>query len=134
MRATLFPPVDDHAELREGESQEGSHRVERDQPVCNAIEEDQQEAGEQGENHDAVGVDQAAAAIAEGVRQVIVLRDSAAETGEIGECSVRGKGENEEDRGDGEVIKNTFAENRGDQHGEKTLVAGLARVGGRYAI
>src|SRR5713226_8816091 len=92
MLAALFPPVHDHAELRERKGQESSHRIERDEFVRDTIENNQQEASEHAENDDAVGVDQAAAAIDEGVRQVIVLRDGATETREIGERGVRGKG------------------------------------------
>src|SRR5438552_13906559 len=56
------------------------------------------------------------------MRQVIVLRDGATETREIGERGVRRKRKNQEYGDDSEVIKDPFAENRGDQHGEKALV------------
>ncbi len=91
MRAAFFPPVNDHAELRKRESQESSHGVEGDQPVCDATEHNQQEASEERKNHDAVGVDQAAAAIAEGVWQIIVLGNGAAEARKIGERGVCGE-------------------------------------------
>src|SRR6267143_1326757 len=126
MRAAFFPPVRDHAELRKREGQESSHGVERDQLVRNAAEYNKQEAGEQCKNDDAVRIDEPATTVPEGVRQIIVLRDGAAEAREIGERGVRGKRENDEDRGDCEVIKNAFAENSGDQHRENALVTGLA--------
>ena len=91
MRAAFFPPVRDHAELREREGQESSHGVERDQLVRDAAEYNEQEAGEERKSHDAVREDQAAAAVSEGVWQIIVLRDGAAESREIGERGVRGK-------------------------------------------
>ena len=68
MRTAFFPPVRDHAELREREGQESSHCVERDQLVRDPAEYNEQEAGEECENYDAVGVDQTAAAIDESVR------------------------------------------------------------------
>src|SRR5438552_19037271 len=68
------------------------------------------------------------------MRQVIVLRDGATETREIGERGVRRKRKNQEDGDDSEVIKDPFAENRGDQHGEKALVAGPARGVRRDAV
>src|SRR6266705_1155554 len=128
MRAAIFPPVHDHAELRERESQKSSHGVERDQFVRDAIEEEQQETRQQCKNDDAVGVDQATAAVSEGVRQIVVLGNRAAESREIGERGVCRKRKNEKNRSDGEVIKNAFAENGGDQHGEKALIAWLPRV------
>src|SRR6266702_3425479 len=129
MRAAVFPPVHDHAELRERESQKSSHGVERDQLVRDAIEEQQQETGQQRKNDDAVSVDQAASAVSEGVRQIVVLGNGAAESREIGERGVCRKRKNEKNRSDGEVIKNAFAENGGDQHGEKALIAWLPWVG-----
>src|SRR5260370_41539451 len=129
MRAAVLAPVHDHAELREREGQEGSHGVERDQLVCDAIEEDQQETSQQGENDNAVSVDQATAAVSEGVRQIDVLGNGAAEPREIGERGVCRKRKNEKYRSDREVIKNAFAENGGDEHGEKALIAWLPCVG-----
>src|SRR2546423_13696802 len=93
----FFLPVHDHAELRERKGQEGADGVERDQLVRDATEKNQQEAGQGRENDDAVGVHQTAAAIDKSMRQVIVLRDGAAETRKIGERGVRGKRKNQED-------------------------------------
>src|SRR6266702_1742223 len=128
MRAAVLAPMHDHAELRERESQKSSHGVERDQFVRDAIEEEQQETRQQCKNDDAVGVDQATAAVSEGVRQIVVLGNGAAESREIGERGVCRKRKNEKYRGDREVMKNAFAENGGDQHGEKALIAWLPRV------
>src|SRR5712664_4822832 len=112
MRAAFFQPVHHHSELREREGQESSHRIERDQFVGDSAKYNEQEAGEERENHDAVRVDEPAAMGCEGVWQVIVLGDGAAESRKIGERGVRGKRKNEENRSDSDVVKNAFAENR----------------------
>src|SRR5690242_7227536 len=134
MQVAVFAPVHDHAELRKRKSQKSSHGVKGNQFVRDAIEEDQQEKSEKREDHDAVGVNEAAATVAEGVRQIIVLGDGAAEAGKIGKRGVRGKRKNKKNAGNGDVVKNAFAKNGCDEHGEKALVAGMARVGGGNAI
>ena len=130
----IFPPVHDHAGLRKREGQKGADGVERDQPVGDAAKKNEQAAAEHRQHHDAVGVDQPPSAVSEGVRQVIILRDGAAEARKIGEGGVGGKRKNEQNGGDGQVVENAFAEDRGDEHGENALVAGLARIGGGDAV
>ena len=92
MGTTVFPPVHDHAKLRESESQESSDGIEWNQLVRDATEEDQQKKCEKPKSHDAVGIDQAASAVAESMRQIIVLGNGTAEARKIGERGVRGKG------------------------------------------
>ena len=118
-----------HPELRERKSEERPDGIERDQFVRDAAKENQQQESQGAENHDAVAVNQAAAAMTESVRQIIVLRDGTAEARKIGERGVRGKRKNEENRDDSEVVKGTLAENRANQHRENALIAGLPRVG-----
>src|SRR5258708_37510700 len=125
MGAAVFPPVRDHAELRQSEGEKGTDGIERDQFVGDSTEKNEQDARQDGKDDNAVAEDQAASAIAKGVRQIVVLGNGAAEAREIGKRSVRGKRENEENRSDGEVIKNDFTEKRGDAHGEKAPVTGL---------
>ena len=57
------------------------------------------------QDDDAVGVDEAPPAVPEGMREVIVLRDGAAEARKISEGGVVGQGENDKDRADGQIIK-----------------------------
>src|SRR4029077_4290098 len=81
VRTALFEPVPDHAGLRKGEGQKGADGVEGNQPFCDAAEKNQEKTAEQREDDDAVGVDQAAAAIGEDVRQIIVLGNGREEAG-----------------------------------------------------
>ena len=134
VRAAIFPPVHDHAGLRKREGQKRADGIERDEPVGDAAKENQQAAAEYRQDDDAVGVDEPPSAVPEGVRQVVVLRDGAAQARKIGEGGVCGERKNEQNRGDGQVVENAFAENRGDEHGEHALVAGLAGIGRRNAV
>src|ERR1700692_679249 len=129
MPATIFSPVYDHAGLRKRESEKRSDRVERDEPVGDTAEKDENAATEYGQDDDAVGVDQPAPAIAEDVREIVILRDGAAETRKISEGGVGGQRENDKDRTDGQIVKKALAENRGGEHGKNALVAGLAGIG-----
>ena len=125
VRTALFEPVPDHAGLRKSEGQKGANGVEGNQPFCDAAEKTRSKTGEQRQDDDAVGVDEAAAAIGEDVRQIIVLGDGAAEAGEIREGGVGGEGENQEDGGDSQIVESAFAEDGEQKHGENALVAGL---------
>jgi hypothetical protein len=130
----IFTPMLDHAELREREGEKRADGVERNEAIGDAAEKYEQRGGEQREDDDAVGVDEPAAAERENVWEIIVVRDRAAEARKIGERGVGGERENEKDRGDGEVVEISAAENGGDEEREQALVAGLARVGGGDAV
>ena len=71
--------------------------IERDQAVGDAAESDEHAATEQRQHDDAVGIDQSPSAVAEDVREIIVLRDGAAKAREIGESRVRGERQNEQE-------------------------------------
>ena len=62
------------------------------------------------------------------------MRDGAAQARKIGERGVGGKRENNQDRTDGQVVKKALAEDRGAEHGEHALVAGLAGIGGSNSV
>jgi hypothetical protein len=132
--AAVFAPMHDHAGLREREREKRSDRIERDQPVSYTPEKNENTATEYCQHDNSVGVDQPPSAVAENVWQVIVLGDGAAEPRKIGEGGVRGQRQNNEDGADRQIVKGSFAKNRGCEHGEHALVAGLARIGGCDSI
>src|SRR5208283_1846048 len=113
MRTAILPPVPDHAGLREGEGQKRANRIERNQPVCDSAEKDEQAATEYRQDDDAVGVDESPPAVPEDVREVVVLRDGAAETRKVGESSIGGERQNNENGSDGQVVEKALAENGG---------------------
>src|SRR5260370_36790996 len=113
MRAAVFPPVRDHAELRQSEGEKGTDGIERDQFVGDSTEKNEQDARQDGKDDNAIAVDQAASAIAKGVRQIVVLGNGAAGAREIGKRSVRGKRGKEENGSSREVIKNALTEKGG---------------------
>src|SRR5258707_15447549 len=129
MRAALSPPVHHHTGLRKSEGQESTDGIERDEPIGDAAKKNDESATEHGEDNDAVRVDKAPAAVPESMRKVIVLRDGAAEARKIGEGGVGGEREDDEDRGNGQIVEISFAEDGGDEHGKKALVPGLAGIG-----
>jgi len=134
VRSTLFEPVPDHAGLRKGEGQKGANGVEGNQAFGDAAEKNKEKTGEQCQNNDAVGVDQAASTVSEDVRQIIVLGDGATEAGEIRERGIGGEGENQEDGGDGQIVESAFAKDGEQKHGKNALVAGPAGVGRDDAV
>src|SRR3989442_11945460 len=95
MRTAIFPPVHDHAGLRKREGKKSAQGIERYEPIGDAAEKDEQAAAEHRQDDDAVGIDEPTPAVHEGVREVVVLRDGAAEAGKIGEGGVGGERENE---------------------------------------
>jgi len=62
------------------------------------------------QDNDAIGVDESSPAVPEGVREVVVLCDGAAEAREIGEGGVGGERKNEKNGGHGQVVERAFAE------------------------
>src|SRR4029077_12063778 len=134
MRTTLSPPMHHHAGLRKREGQESSDGIERDEPIGDTAKENEESTTEHREDNDAVRVDQAPAAVPEGVREVIVLRDGAAEAGEIRKGGGGGKREDDENGGDGQIVEIALAKDGGDEHGKKALVPGLAGSGCNDAV
>src|SRR5580698_1699539 len=61
------------------------------------------------------------------MREVVVLRDSAAEARKIREGSVGGQRQNNKNGGNGQVVEKASAKHGRAEHGKKALVAGLAR-------
>ena len=88
MGTTISPPVHDHARLGKGKGQEGADSIERYKPVGDTPKKGENAATEYRQDDDSVGVDQPPPAVPEDVREVVVLRDGAAETRKIGESSV----------------------------------------------
>src|ERR1700674_852685 len=134
VRTAIFSPVHHHAELRERESQKCTYRVKGDQFVGDAAEKDEQGAREYGQNDDSGSVDKSAAAKAEDVGEIVVQGDGAAQARKICKRRVRGQRKNQQDRADGHVIQNSFAEDRGDEHRENALVTRLPWKGRRDAV
>src|SRR5580704_2886558 len=134
MRAALFSPMDDHAPLRQSEREKGAHGVQRNQVVGDTAKNNEQYGGQNGQNHNPVSENKTPAPIAEGVGQIVVGGDGFAEARKIREGGIRGKGKYEKNGGDRQVVKDASAKDRGDEHRQQALVAGLSRVGGRDAI
>ena len=105
IRTAIFSPMHDHAGLRKREGQKRADGIERDQPVGDAAEKNEYTATQYRQDDDAVGVDEPTPAIAEDVREIVVLRDGATEARKISEGGIGGKRENDEDGADGQIIK-----------------------------
>src|SRR5260370_36994186 len=127
MRTAIFPPVHDHAGLREREGKKSADSIERDEPVGDAAEKDEKASAEHRQDDDAVAIDEPPPAVPEDVREVVVLGDGVAEARKIGEGGVCGEREDGKNRGDGQIVEKAFAENDGDEHGKKALLTRLAR-------
>src|SRR6266446_8155704 len=119
MRAAISQPVHHHAGLGKREGQESADGIERDEPIGDTAKKNEESAAEHRQDNDAVSVDETAAAVPEGVRKVVVLRDGAAQARKIGKGGVGGERKNDEDGGDGQIIEIAFAEDGGDEHGKK---------------
>src|SRR5260370_12106814 len=105
MRTALSPPMHYHPGLRKREGQESSDGVERDEPIGDTAKQNEESATEHGQDNDAVGVDETAATAPESMREVVVLRDGAAETRKIGKGGVGGQRQNDEGRGNGQIVE-----------------------------
>ena len=127
-------PVRHHPCLREREREKGADGVEGDQPVGHAAKGDQQECGEGGEHEDPLRIDQASSRLREGVRQVIVVSDGAAEARKVGEGGVGGERQDGQDRADRHVVEDPRPGDRQQQHREHALVSGRTRHGGADAV
>ncbi len=109
MWATIFLPVHDHAGLRKRESQERANGIERDKPVRDSSEKQENAATEQCQDDDAVGVYQTTSPVAENVGQVIILSNGTAEPGKIGERSVGRQRQYDQDGSNRQIVKESFA-------------------------
>src|SRR5260370_3803258 len=128
MRTALSPPMHHHAGLRKREGEKGAEGIEGEEPTGDTPEKKEEAATEHRQDNDAVGIDETPPAVPEGVREVVVLRDGAAEAREIREGGVGGERKNEKNGADGQIVEIAFAKNGGDEHGEKALVTRLARI------
>src|SRR2546422_7582382 len=95
LRSAIFPLMQDHAGLRKREGKKSAHGIERYERTGDAAEKDEKAATEYRQDDDAVGIDEPPPAVHEGVREVVVLRDGAAEARKIGEGGVGGERKNE---------------------------------------
>ena len=84
-------------DLRKREGQKSADGIERDEPVGDTAEKNEKAATEYRQDDDAVGVDEPPPAVPEDVREVVVLRDGAAEARKIGEGGVGGERKNDKD-------------------------------------
>src|ERR1019366_9086958 len=114
MRAALFPPVHYHAGLRKREGQKSADGIEWDESVGDTAKKNEKAATEYRQDNDAVGIDEPSPAVPEGVREVVVLRDGAAEARKIGEGGVGGERKNDKNGSDGQVVEKAFA--RSEEH------------------
>ncbi len=121
-------PVHDHAGLGEGESHECADGVERDQAISDAAEEDEQSCGEPDQNVNAPREEQAASAEREDVGQIAFEGDGAGEAGKIGEGSVSGKREDQQDGANGDVVEPVAARDGKRELGEDALIAGSVGI------
>src|ERR1700735_2170743 len=135
-RATAFVllPVRHHSRLRKRKSQEGTDGVERYQSICHAAENDQKRACQNRQDIHAQRINQAPSTKTERIRQIAVQSDCTAQSREVSECSICRQGKNDQNRADGNVIKNAAAGNSGYDHGQDALVSGRARVRSRNMI
>src|SRR5208337_1178712 len=127
-------PVHNHAGLRKREGHKSADGIERDKPVGDPAEKDENAAAEDRQDDDAIGVDQPPPAVSKGMREVVILCDGAAEAREIGEGGIGRQRENDKNGADSQIIKKAFAKHRSAEHGENALVAGLARIGGSDSV
>ena len=81
----------DHAGLRKREGQKSADGIERDEPIGDAAKKNEKAAAEYRQDDDAVGIDEPPPAVPEGVREVVILRDGAAEAREIREGGIGGE-------------------------------------------
>src|SRR5260370_40119807 len=114
MRTALSPPMHHHAGLRKREGQKSANGIERDEPIGDTTEKNEEAATEHRQDNDAVGIDEAPPAVPEGVREVVVLRDGAAEAREIREGGVGGERKNEKNGADGQIVELTLSKNGGE--------------------
>lgn len=92
-RGQFAPPVPDHPGLGEGEGDEDADDVELDEAGQLGVEGDDQGDRGEGEQHDAVGVDEPVAAVGELARRVPVPGEDGGEHREAVEGGVRGEDE-----------------------------------------
>jgi hypothetical protein len=108
--------------LRECEGEEGADSVERDEPIGDAAEDDEQDGGERGQRDDAMGVEQTAAANDEDAGKILVERDGAGESRKVGEGGVCRQRKHHQDGADGDVVEDAAAHDRSGEFREDALV------------
>src|ERR1700691_2649867 len=90
VRTAILPPMHDHAGLRKREGQKSADGIERDKPVSDTAKENEYTTAQHRQDDNAVSVDEAPPAVAENVREVVALRDGAAEARKSSEGGVGG--------------------------------------------
>ena len=130
----VVEPVLDHAGLAEGKGEKGTNGVERDQPVCDAAEQDEDECSETHEGINSMGEQQTSAADDEDVGQVVFECNGARHAWEVCERCVCAEGECRQDAAHGDVIKQAPAKDSCNFDGEHALVVGIVRIHGGDAI
>ncbi len=110
-RAPHALPMDHHTRLGEREGHEGAHGIKGNQAVRNPAEYDEQRAGQQGQRVDTLGIDQAAAADCQAMRQETVFRDGPRKARKIGEGRVRRQRQDQQNRPDAHAIEDAIAGN-----------------------
>src|SRR5580658_6605487 len=98
-------PVHDHACLRQRECRECADGEQRNQPVGDASEENQQQATKQGQNTNADRKHQPPSKNRKRVREVPLFRDQAAYTWKVGKGSVGGESQHRENGAHCDVVK-----------------------------
>ena len=95
MGTAFFPPVDDHAGLRKRKGQKSADGIERYEAIGDTAKKNKKAAAQHRQDNDAIAIDKPPPAVREGVREVVILRDGAAEARKIGESGVGGERKNE---------------------------------------
>ncbi len=124
----------DHPGLRHRERQERADREERNEPIGDAAEHDEQRAREHGKDDDALRVDETPAPDRERVRKKAVFGEHATDARKVGKARVRRKREHGHDRSNRQVVERAPPHDGGDQHRDDALVAGLSRIGRGDAV
>jgi hypothetical protein len=123
-----------HPELRQGERQKCPDREQRDQPIGDAPERDQQRPREDRQRDDAARVDQTPAALGEELGQVAILGEHPTEPRKVGEARVGGERQHRDDGRHGDGVERAPADDGAHEHGQDALIAILPGLGGADAV
>jgi hypothetical protein len=103
------PPILDHSRLQKCEGEKGSDCKERNQMICDATEDNQQERRQERQRINPLRIDQSPPARGEDARQKAMLRYDPAEAREVGEACVRRERKRRENRSDTQVVKEALS-------------------------
>ena len=73
------------------EGQKSPDGVERDEPIRDTAKKNEETTREYRQNNNPVGINEPSPAVTEGVREVVILRNGAAEAWKIGESRIGGE-------------------------------------------